>query len=125
MLHCVVPHINFQKNLYLTYCCRNIINRIINSEFSGDYYNGGTKMAGNKTSDGIRLSKILKLAREIGVEIRDGTNHPHILNYQGLRPCPIAASTHAERMVAPWIAEVTGLARKEAYKALRRGYLNE
>lgn len=79
-------------------------------------------MSGNKTSDGIRLNYILRVARKIGAIIRAGNSHPYILNYEGLRPCPIATSTHAKRMVAPWIAEATGRSRTEAYDALRRGY---
>lgn len=79
-------------------------------------------MSGNKTRDGIRLSGIIRVAAEIGAEIRAGSSHPFILNFQGLRPCPIATSTHAKRMVAPWIAEATGRSRYEAYEALRNGY---
>lgn len=79
-------------------------------------------MSGNKTQDGLKLSYILRVARDIGARIREGNSHPYILNYDGQRPCPIATSTHAERMVAPWIAQATGKSRSEAYTALRRGY---
>jgi len=79
-------------------------------------------MAGNKTRDGIRLTEIIRVATEIGAQIRSGTNHPYILNYDGLRPCPIATSTHAERMVAPWIAQAAGKSKQEAYRAMRKGY---
>ena len=81
-------------------------------------------MAGNKTRDGIRLEKILKVARAIGATIREGTKHPYILNYEGLRPCPVATSTDAKRMVAPWLALATDYTRKEAYQALRKGSWN-
>ena len=76
-----------------------------------------------QTRDGIRLNDILRVATKIGAQIRAGSNHPYILNFEGLRPCPIAASTHAERMVAPWIARATGMNKRKAYEALRRGYL--
>ena len=79
-------------------------------------------MAGNKTRDGIRLTNIVRIAEQIGARIRDGTNHPYILNYDGVRPCPIATSTHAGRMVAPWIANATGRSKQEAYTAMRQGY---
>jgi len=78
-------------------------------------------MAGNKTRDGHRLEKILSLAREIGATIREGTKHPYMLNYPGLRPCPVAPSTDAKRMIIPWLAQATGYTRKEIYTALRKG----
>lgn len=79
-------------------------------------------MAGNKTIDGIRLADILRTAIEAGARIREGNSHVYILNYAGLRPCPIATSTHAERMIAPWLAQATGRTKCESYDALRRGY---
>jgi hypothetical protein len=79
-------------------------------------------MAGNKTRDGIRLADILRTAIEAGARIREGNNHTYILNYGLQRPCPIATSTHAERMVAPWLAQATGRTKQESYEALKRGY---
>ncbi len=79
-------------------------------------------MAGNKTRDGIKLTNILRAAEDIGANIRYGTNHPNILNYPKMRPCPIASSTHAERMVAPWIAQASGRTKEESYQAIRQGY---
>lgn len=79
-------------------------------------------MAGNKTRDGLRLKDILRTAIEAGARIREGNSHAYILNYGGLRPCPIATSTHAERMVAPWLAQATGRTKHESYEAMRRGY---
>ncbi|MBP7708412.1 hypothetical protein KA107_01905 [Candidatus Pacearchaeota archaeon] len=76
----------------------------------------------NKTIDGIKLADILRTATEVGATIREGNSHPYILNYGGLRPCPIAKSTHAERMVAPWLAQATGTTKHECYEAMRRGY---
>lgn len=75
-----------------------------------------------KTLDGIRLKDVLKVAEEVGARIRQGTNHPYVLNYEALRPCPVAKSTHAGRMVAPWLAQATGRTKQEAYTAMRRGY---
>ncbi|PIN93218.1 hypothetical protein COU54_04080 [Candidatus Pacearchaeota archaeon CG10_big_fil_rev_8_21_14_0_10_31_24] len=81
-------------------------------------------MSGKKTRDGLDLNRILCVAQEMGVEIRTGGKHPYNLNYKGMRPCPIATSTHAKKMVVPWMAEATGLERTNLYQAIRRGYLN-
>ena len=81
-------------------------------------------MGGKRTQDGISLRDILRAATEIGIRIRDGRNHPYNLEYPGLRPCPVATSTHAKRMVVPWMEQATGKDRKEIYEALRRGYWN-
>jgi len=77
---------------------------------------------GNKTADGIRLTDVVKAALQAGARMRDGNSHLFILNYDGMRPCPVASSTHAERMVAPWLARATGATKQEAYTAIRRGY---
>jgi len=79
-------------------------------------------MAGNKTRDGIRLNDVLRTATQAGARIREGNSHMYILNFGQLRPCPVATSTHAERMVAPWLALATGRAKADCYGALRRGY---
>ena len=79
---------------------------------------------GNKTQDGIRLADILRTAMQAGARIRQGNSHAYILNYEGLRPCPIASSTHAERMVAPWLAQATGRTKHESYEAMRNGGWN-
>jgi len=78
-------------------------------------------MAGNKTRDGIRLAEIIRVATQAGAGIREGTKHPYMLIYNGLRPCPVATSTHAERMVAPWLAQATGKSKQEAYQAIKHG----
>ncbi|MAH46442.1 hypothetical protein CMI37_11460 [Candidatus Pacearchaeota archaeon] len=76
-------------------------------------------MAGKKTRDGIKLSKVVKLAQGLGATVRGATKHPFVLNYDGMRPCPVATSTDAKRMVAPWIAEITGCTNQEAYQSMR------
>jgi hypothetical protein len=78
-------------------------------------------MGGHKTRDGVRLAAILKTALLAGAGWKEGTNHPYLLTYQGVRPCPLAASTDAKRMVAPWLAEATGRDRQETYECLRNG----
>ena len=80
-------------------------------------------MAGNKTTDGLPISLLVKLLNQIpGVTIRPGTNHPYVANFDGLRPCPIAASTDAKRMVVPWVAQITGYTNKTSiYESLRLG----
>ena len=80
-------------------------------------------MAGNKTRDGIKLRNILKVAQEIGAQVREGTKHAYILNYQTLRPCPVATSTDARKMVTPWMVQATGMDSTSLYKSLRRGKL--
>jgi len=81
-------------------------------------------MGGNRTQDGLSLKDILKVALEAGIEVREGGKHPYNLTSPRMRPCPLATSTHAKRMVVPWMAEATGRERKELYQALQRGYLN-
>lgn len=78
-------------------------------------------MGKNKTRDGAKISYIVRVAREIGATLRDGTNHLVILNYAGLRPCPVATSTDARRMIAPWLAQARGCSNTEAYEAIRNG----
>jgi len=81
-------------------------------------------MAGNKTRDGLKISKVLRVARDFGVSVREaGGNHPYILGFDGMRPCPVASSTDARRMVVPWLQEVTGYDAQRVYSFLRRGRL--
>ncbi len=79
-------------------------------------------MGGHKTLDGIRLGDILRVALEAGIGYRTGKKHPYQLERPGMRPCPIATSTHAYRMVTPWMAEATGRGRQEIYESLRCGF---
>jgi hypothetical protein len=81
-------------------------------------------MAGNKTRDGIKISKLLKFLGNIdSVEIRPGNNHPFVArSSENTLSCPIASSTDARRMVVPWIAETIGYHNSNAiYNALRSG----
>jgi hypothetical protein len=76
----------------------------------------------NKTRDGIKLLNILKAVREIEeLVVRTGSNHPYILNYDGMRPCPVAPSTDARRMLVPWLREITHRDGREIYDALKGG----
>jgi len=78
-----------------------------------------------KTADKIKSTNILRVASQIGASVRNGSGgHFYILNFPNLRPCPIAESTNAERMIAPWIARATGRTNREVYQALRNGYWN-
>jgi len=74
-----------------------------------------------KTTDGIQHADILRVAEQAGVEIRNGSGHRYILNYANIRPCPVAASTNARTMLAPWLARATGKDRQEVYQALCEG----
>ena len=79
-------------------------------------------MAGNKTRDGIKLTQIVRLLAELpGVEIRDGTKHKYVARTAGARPCPIATSTDAKRMLVPWVADVTGMTKAAIYSSFRDG----
>ena len=75
-----------------------------------------------KTRDGVNLMNILKIAVAIGAGVREGTKHPYVLNFADLRPCPVAESSDARRMIAPWIAQATNKNKTEVYQAMRQGY---
>ena len=80
-------------------------------------------MAGKKTQDGLNVWGAVKTVLEKPrMTYREGRNHAYILNYPGLRPCPMATSTHVGRMVAPWVAQATGMKKQEVYRALRQGH---
>lgn len=75
-----------------------------------------------KTTDGIRLSTIVRMAEALpGVTVREGTKHPYVLQYAGLRPCPVAKSTDAKRMLVPWMRQITGQEGSDIYACLRSG----
>ena len=79
-------------------------------------------MAGKKTRDGIKLAKIVKMLEKLpGVEIRSGTKHPYVARFDGARPCPIATSTDAKKMLTPWVADVTGMEKALVYSSLKDG----
>ena len=81
-------------------------------------------MAKKETRDGIRIKNVIKTIRGIDdVVIRHGTNHNNIAVREGYaRCCPIATSTHARKMIVPWVKEVTGYDNaKHIYNALRAG----
>ena len=83
-------------------------------------------MAGNKTRDGIRISRITNVADNLeDIAVSRGTNHRYILNHDGLKPCPVDTSTDVRRMVVPWLRKATdnGYTSRELYEGLRRGNL--
>tara|TARA_Y100000310_G_C20679897_1_gene815308 strand:- start:969 stop:1292 length:324 start_codon:yes stop_codon:yes gene_type:complete len=87
---------------------------------------GVTKMGGSKTRDGIRISRVTDAATGIeDVTLRTGRNHNYVLNYDGMRPCPVDTSTDARKMVVPWLRQVTDNAytSRELYDGLRKGEL--
>jgi len=82
------------------------------------------KMAGNKTRDGLKLTKIVRALLTLpGIEIREGGKHPYVAHMTGYnQPCPIATITDARRMVVPWICRATEHKDSErVYLALREG----
>jgi hypothetical protein len=79
-------------------------------------------MAGKKTIDGHKISDLVKLVKKIGgINIKQGSRHPFLLKTDGHRPCPLATSTHAKRMLTPWLAQVTGYQSKQVYSAIQSG----
>ena len=76
-----------------------------------------------KTRDGIRLSTIVRLVSDLAaVSIREAANHPVVLMSAGLRPCPVAQSSHARRMIAPWVREATGYSARDIYSSFKAGH---
>ena len=111
------------KSKTLGYCERRILLDDYGPFFFILVERGCERMGGNKTLDGLPLSKILSFVESIGVDVRSGNNHPYVLNYNGMRPCPVASSTNAKRMIVPWIRAITGDKSSEVYKGLRNGKL--
>ena len=73
-----------------------------------------------KTRDGIRLADIVRLASETkDVCIRNGSKHAVILQYPGLRPCPVAESSHFKYMILPWLKQATGYNSNQIYEAIK------
>lgn len=88
--------------------------------------NNKETMAGNKTRDGIKLTNIVKALTQIGATIRQGSNHPYVAYIEdSTRPCPIASSTDARRMVVPWVKMHSSYTdAQQIYQALRNGGFN-
>ena len=80
-------------------------------------------MGKKKTSDGLLINKILLFAESLDIDVRPGKKHPHIMNFYGMRPCPVASSTDAKKMIVPWIKEITGYNSSTVYNGLRNGKL--
>lgn len=78
-------------------------------------------MTNGKTRDGISIDKVIRMVQNIGVSIRNGTNHHYILNYENLRPCPVAQSTNAKTMLVPWLKQILEYGNKDIYQALKNG----
>jgi hypothetical protein len=75
-----------------------------------------------KTVDGIRLETIIRMMAEIpGICTKEGSKHKYMLNYESMRPCPIAESTNAKTMVVPWLKKATGYSREHIYTSLKKG----
>ena len=63
-----------------------------------------------KTRDGIRLADIVRLA--------SGSKHAVILQYPGLRPCPVAESSHFKYMILPWLKQATRYSSNKIYETI-------
>ena len=75
-----------------------------------------------RTRDGILLRNVRNAAEEYGISVREGTRHPYVLNYGGLRPCPVGESTNVRTMLVPWFRLATGLDNNTIYRSLRSGH---
>ena len=74
------------------------------------------------TRDGIRLNDIVNLACNTpGMSTREGSKHEAILQYPGLRPCPVAKSSIFKYMILPWLKQATGYSSNQIYQAIRNG----
>lgn len=75
-----------------------------------------------KTRDGLKLTDILSAVKGIpGVIITSGKKHPYLLKYQDMIACPVAESTHAKRMLVPWLYQATGMNKQQIYLGLKKG----
>lgn len=75
-----------------------------------------------KTQDGIKLTNILAAVKDIpGIVVKTGTNHPYLLKYESMQPCPLAKSTHAKRMLVPWLYQVINQNKQAIYLGLKKG----
>lgn len=76
-----------------------------------------------KTADGIKIRSLISMLDGFqGIIVREGTKHPFMLVYAGLRPCPIAESTHVKQMVVPWLRQALQYQDgKSLYERLRQG----
>jgi len=74
-----------------------------------------------KTRDGISLEKVVKIARQLGFLVKEGTKHPYLLVSEGMIPCPVATSTDVRRMVVPWIRKSLDYDAKTLYSYFKLG----
>jgi hypothetical protein len=68
-----------------------------------------------KTADGLKFRRVENAWENAGGTVRDGRKHPRMLLYAGLRPIPLAKTTDARRMIAPYLAGIIGTTNMEAY----------
>ncbi len=79
-------------------------------------------MGGHKTIDGINLADIVRAVKDVeGVRIRHGAKHTYVLNYAGMKPCPLSTNINVRKCIVPWLYEITGLERYSIYESLRNG----
>jgi hypothetical protein len=76
-------------------------------------------MSSQKTRDGCSLQSILKFAAAHNIQVRAGTKHPYMLTAESMRPCPVARSSHAQYMITPWLAQVTGYKKRDIYETIQ------
>ena len=72
-----------------------------------------------KTRDGLRIKEIVNLLQDWGIDVKEGTKHDYVAYHGTMRPCPIAASTDAKRMLSPWLSRALGMGTHNVYKQLQ------
>jgi len=76
-----------------------------------------------KTKDGLELGKIIDIISKIkGINVRTGTKHPYVLEYNSLRPFVISESTSLKRNLVPWMKKATGYECQYILDSFRKGY---
>jgi hypothetical protein len=78
---------------------------------------------GRKTRDGVKISKLVRAAQKLGIDVRKGRKHPYVLNLPNRRPCPIGETTNVGEMVVPWVREALNgvYDNQEIYTLLSKG----
>ena len=79
---------------------------------------------GRKTSDGIRIGKLVKALNDFfEISIVEGSRHALKAIHEGIEPCVIAQSTNARHYVVPWVKKITNgnYDTNQIYTALKKG----
>ncbi len=70
------------------------------------------------TADGVRISKIIRVARGLGFETRSGGAHQAVIDFMDGLPCALAESTNFGRDVRSRMARASGRSTEEIEELL-------